>query len=227
METYAEIKSGNRIIKVTYADWEIGSAIMEDWDQRLTEMGILISPYRRDSADWGAKDIATGLDNWEEDYNRISVELDDAVTDHETSGAHLEHCLSGCGWDYSNGDALSAMEGVRDSAEYVSQCADELTTHISNRPDVKVIEFCPYVDIIRYFRVFVDVWTYEKYAGKNYSEDDVIKTVEVFNAAYRGGVYSILIEDEEENEIDRVTGVTFGNECPTDEEILEYVSACM
>lgn len=227
METYTEIKSGNRIIKVTYADWEIGSAIMAEWDRHLTEMGILISPYERHSSDLGAEDIATGLDNWEEDYNRIATELDDAIIDHQSSDAHLEHCLSGCNWDYSNEGVLSALEGVRDSAEYVAQCTEELATHIGNRPDVKVIEFCPYVDLIRYFRVSVDVWTYEKYTGQNYNEDDVIKTVEAFNAAYRGGVYSILIEDEEGNDIDSVSGVTFRNECPADDEILEYVSGCM
>lgn len=226
MDIYTELKNDNRIIKVTYSDWA-ASDIMGEWDSRLSDMGLFISPHERNSVDYGDEDIATGLDNWEEDYNRIAVDLDDATTDYQDANARLENILSGCGWDYSDEHALDAMESVRDRAEIVSQNAEELATHINNRPDVRVIEFCPYVDLIRYFRVFVDVETFEQEMAQEYSVDNVLKIVGAFNAAYRGGVFSISIEDEEENEIDSVSGVTFEDECPTDEEILEYVRDCM
>lgn len=227
MDTYTELKNDNRIIKVTYSDYDIASDIMAEWDSRLSDMGLFISPHERNSVDWGDDDIATGLDNWEEDYNRIAVDLDDATTDYQDANARLENILSGCGWDYSDENALNAMEDVQDRAEILASHADELATHIKNRPDVRVIEFCPYVDIIRYFRVFVDVETFEQDTAQEYSVENVLKIVKAFNAAYRGGVFHIDIEDEDGNDIDSVSGVTFEDECPTDDEILEYVRDCM
>ena len=227
MDIYTEFNHDDRIIKVTYSDYDIASDIMGEWDNHLSEMGIFISTHERNSVDWGDEDIATGLENWEEDYNRIAVDLDDASTDYQDANARLENILSGCGWDYSDENVLDAMEGVQDRAEILASHADELATHISNRPDVRVVEFCPYVDIIRYFRVFVDVETFERETLQDYSVNNVLKIVGAFNAAYRGGVFSISIEDEDEDEIDSVSGVTFGDECPTDDEILEYVRECM
>ena len=227
MDTYMELKHDDRIIKVTYSDYDIASDIMGEWDNHLSDMGLFVSPHERNSVDWGDEDIATGLDNWEEDYNRIAMDLDDATTDYQDANARLENILAGCGWDYSDENALKAMEDVQDRAEIVSQNADELATHINNRPDVRVIEYCPYVDLIRYFRVFVDVETFERETLQDYSVDNVLKVVNAFNAAYRGGIFSISIEDEDEDEINSVSGVTFGDECPTDDEILEYVRDCM
>lgn len=227
MDIYTEFNHDDRIIKVTYSGWDLASDIMGEWDKQLADMGIFISPHERNSVDWGDEDIATGLDNWEEDYNRIAVDLDDAVTEYQDANARLENILAGCGWDYSDENVLNAMEDVQICAGTVSHYADELETHISNRPYVRVIEYCPYVDTIRYLRVFVDVETFEQETAQGYSVDNVLKIVGAFNAAYRGGVFSISIEDEEENEIDSVSGVTFGDECPTDDEILEYVRDCM
>lgn len=227
MDTYTEFKHDNQIVRVTYSDYDIASDIMGEWDKQLADMGVFISTHERNSVDWGDEEIATGLDNWEEDYNRIAVDLDDATTDYQDANARLENILAGCGWDYSDENALKAMEDVQDRAEIVSQNADELATHINNRPDVRVIEYCPYVDLIRYFRVFVDVETFEQDTAQDYSVDNVLKIVQAFNAAYRGGVFSISIEDEEENDIDSVSGVTFKYDLPTDDEILEYVRECM
>lgn len=227
MNTYTEIKEDNRVIKVTYSDWDAASDIMTEWDRYLSEIGILISPYERGSGEWGDEDIATGLDNWEEDYNRISVDLDDATADYQDANGLLENCLSQCGWDYSDEDVLDTMDSVRDRAETVAHYADELATHISNRPNVRIIEFCPYVDLIRYFRVFVDVETFEQETLQEYRHKAVTEIVRAFNVAYRGGIFSITVEDDEGNHIDSVGGVTFDSEVPTDDEILKYVGECM
>ena len=227
MDTYTEFKNDDRIIKVTYSDWDMASDIMTEWDRHLSEIGILVSPYDRGTADWGDEDIATGLDNWEEEYNRISVDLDDATAEYQDVNGLLENCLNQCGWDYSDEDVLDTMDGIRDRAGIVSHYAEELATHISNRPNVRIIEFCPYVDLIRYFRVFVDVETFERETLQDYSDEAVIEIVRAFNVAYRGGVFSITAEDDEGNHIDSVGGVTLGSECPTDDEILTYVRECM
>lgn len=227
MDTYTEIKSDNQIIRVTYSDWETVSDIMTEWDRHLAEIGIFISPYDRRSSNWGDEYIATGLDNWGEDCNRISVDIDDATTDYQNANAMLENCLSQFGWDYSNGDVLDCLERAANCAEIVASHAEELATHISNRPDVRIIEFCPYVDLIRYFRVYVDVEIYEQDTKQDYSVDNVLEVVKAFNTAYRGGVFHIDIEDENGNDIDSLGGVTFEDECPTDDEILEYVRKYM
>lgn len=227
MDIYTEIKEDNRTIKVEYSGWEFTSDIMTEWGEHLAEIGILISPYERGTADYGDEDIATGLDNWEEDYNRISVDLDDATAEYQDVNGLLENCLNQCGWDYSNEDVLDTMDSVRDRAGIVAHYAEELATHISNRPDVRVIEFCPYVDLIRYFRVFVDVETFERETLQNYRYEAVIEAVRAFNVAYRGGVFSITVEDDEGNHIDSVAGVTFDSEFPTDDEIRKYVEECM
>lgn len=227
MDIYTEIKEDNRTIKVTYSDYDIASDIMGEWDNHLSEMGLFVSPHDRNSVDWGDEDIATGLDNWEEDYNRISVDLDDATAEYQDANGLLENCLSQCGWDYSDEDVLDTMDGVRDRAGIVAHYAEELATHISNRPNVRIIEFCPYVDLIRYFRVFVDVETFERETLQEYSHKAVTETVRAFNVAYRGGVFSITVEDDEGNHVDSVGGVTFSSEFPTDDEILKYVEECM
>lgn len=227
MDIYTEIKEDNRTIKVEYSGWESTSDIMTEWDRYLSEIGILISPYERGSGEWGDEDIATGLDNWEEDYNRISVDLDDATAEYQDANGLLENCLSQCGWDYSDKDVLDTMDGVRARAGNVAHYAEELATHISNRPDVRVIEFCPYVDLIRYFRVFVDVETFERETLQEYSHKAVTETVRAFNVAYRGGIFSITLEDDEGNHADSVVGVTFEDEFPTDDEIRKYVEECM
>ena len=227
MDIYTEIKEDNRVIRVEYSDYDTASDIMGEWDRYLSEIGILISPYERGTADYGDEDIATGLDNWEEDYNRISVDLDDATAEYQNVNGLLENCLSQCGWDYSDEDVLDTMDGVRDRAENVAHYAEELATHISNRPDVRVIEFCPYVDLIRYFRVFVDVETFERETLQEYRHKAVTEAVRAFNVAYRGGIFSITVEDDEGNHIDSVGGVTFDSEFPPDDEIRKYVEECM
>lgn len=227
MDNYTEIKDGNRIIKVTYSDWAIASDIMTEWDSHLADIGVMISPYERNSSDYGDEDIAKGLENWEEDYNRISVDLDDATTDYQDANARLEGSLIGSGWDYQNEGVISVLEEVETGADILADHAGELAIHIRNRPKVEVIEYCPYVDIIRYFRVYVDVETFERETLQDYSVDNVLKIVRAFNAAYRGGVFTITIVNKDGDEVDSVSGVTFNSECPSDSLILEYVRECM
>lgn len=227
MENYAKIEDGNRIIAVDYSDWETVSDILTEWDEHLANIGVMISPYERNSNDYGDKDIATGIQNWEEDYDRIALEVDDATTDYQSANARLEMCLSECGWDYLDKEVIEEMTEIEDRAETLASAVDELSTHIRNRPDVKAIEYCPYVDIIRYFRIWVDVETYEKTTGENYDNDRILEIVRYFNIAYRGGVFTVTVENEDGKEIDSVSGVTFSSELPTDDEIIEYVRTGM
>lgn len=221
MDTYTQFERDDLTITAHY-DHDADSPFSWGWE------GLAIAPYERNSVEHGDTELINALTDNDEERETLTLELDQSVEDWRDALDHYDEVSAGLGIRYDETDERDARIAYHHALEGLTDSVNALKDLDNNRPELVSFEWCPYVDLIRYFQVVYNPVIIAKEWGIPMDAPKAIHArvkdlVSTFNVWYRGGTLVLTVERDGEY-LDTLAGVMLDDDAPTDEELWQFVT---
>lgn len=210
-DTYANFVRDGLMVTVTHDNDSFYFDDIANW------VGICIDTGEWNTNPYGDATVLEVLPDWEDELELLQCELEDFRAANEGDNSLLE---------------------TREHVAGLRELCENIVDHIDVRPDIRTFHYKPYVDR-RAYEITVNVDKFAPDNGLKLSEVEAAARgmAEAFKIAEHGGIFHIRVsnarwdEDLEEYEqgehLDSIGGVMFKDECPTNNEIWDYVAWMM
>lgn len=235
MENYTEFRNGDHFITVTYdhdaAEW-LGNEFNEGYP------GVLVHDHAWRPNVIGDESVGDDLQEWKDGLEELHYEVDHATT--EFHSAFEDYVETTAQRVVDAEETKIRHEAFSNATAELSIAADELQEHLNNNRWF-TYNYSPYVDTNGYL-VTIDKDEFSKGPGLGWISDDewekhAISAGKYADTLMHGYVYDVEVSkadfDDDTGEyvkgdwIDRVGGVVFNDNFPSDDEILTFVQADM
>ena len=236
MENYTEVRNGDHFITVTYDDdaagW-LGSEFNEGYP------GVYVHDHAWRPNTLGDESVADDLQEWEDELENLQYEVDHATG--EFNSAFEDYVEITAQRVVDAEESKIRHEALSNATAELANAADELQNHLGHNRWF-TYNHCPYVDTNGYL-VTIDKDEFAKVTGldRDMSADEwekhAMSAGKYADTLMHGHVYDVEVSkadfDDDTGEyvkgdwLDRVGGVVFNDNFPSDDEILTFVQADM
>ena len=236
MENYTEFRNGDHFITVTYDDDSAGW-LAGEFNEGYPGVFVHDHAWRPNTV--GDESVADDLQEWEDELENLHYEVEHAT---EEFNSAFEDYIETTAQRVVDAEESKIRHGVlSDATAELANAADEVKNHL-DRNRWFTYNYSPYVDTNGYM-VTIDKYEFAKGTGldRDMSEDEwekhAIDAGKYADTLMHGYVYDVEISkaefDDDTGEydkgewVDRVGGVVFNDNFPSDDDVLIFVQAEM